>query len=52
MGARSGGEGGGGAEGVLILSDLPMVLSPQLMPGRGLLTVVFLQGPGIRAGPG
>lgn len=35
-GARSGGDGGGGAERVLLFSDQPRVLSPQLVPGRGL----------------
>ena len=28
---------------VLLFSDLRMVLSPLLLPGRGLLAVVFLQ---------
>lgn len=41
-GAWSGGDGGGGAERVLLFSDLRMVLSLQLVPGRGLLAVVFL----------
>lgn len=35
---------------VWLFSEQRMVLSPQLVPGRGLLRVGFLQGPGVGAG--
>lgn len=43
-------EAGEAVQKVLLFSSLSTVLSPQLVPGRGLLTV-FLQGLSVRAEP-